>query len=304
MPPKPRTRLLLTLSVPPILIGYGIHKTLKVLEDKYPALPPDTTTSVALRTPRDPSTQHCPHIDVVAARVPLRILEGKARAWKIEHSNNTSSEKIKITNKDLQEVWARTLLGNRVLRAEERAFVFLAREKYSPGDAGDTAAGFSDSETGEKRKLLNGIFTVERAPSSTSSSENGTIITTTTSNKNNTDNCLLVSWKMADPPREFFEKISRYGYPWRLMSGGRHELYVSEPFQDPSTVGKSSEGNEGDSRLVEVRFSSAHDYEVVPEEGGLRDQKVIPDWTERLHRWFGRLVLDQAVKELREGDSK
>lgn len=97
-------------------------------------------------------------------------------------------------------------------------------------------------------------------------------------------NGLLISWKMADKPRLFFERIARWGYPWRLMSGGRHEMSISEPFEI-----------EGD-KFVEVRFASAHDYEVVEGEG--LGQKILPEWTNRLHRGFARLVLDIAVKEL------
>lgn len=93
---------------------------------------------------------------------------------------------------------------------------------------------------------------------------------------------------MSDGAREFFEKIASYGYPWRLMSGGRHEINVSKPF-------KTEEG-----QVVEVRFASAHDYEIVPEEGELEKQKTIPAWGKRLHRGFARLVLDSAVRELRD----
>lgn len=72
-------------------------------------------------------------------------------------------------------------------------------------------------------------------------------------------------------------KIARWGYPWRLMSGGRHELSVPEPFEEV-------EDDESQGPFVEVRFASAYDYEVVPEEGDLQHQKMIPGWTWRLHR--------------------
>ncbi|KAJ5820316.1 hypothetical protein N7474_005907 [Penicillium riverlandense] len=51
--------------------------------------------------------------------------------------------------------------------------------------------------------------------------------------------------------------------------------------------------------MVEVRFSTAHDYEVVSEEGEY--QKIIPQWTQRLHRGWARLILDMAAWEVRRG---
>lgn len=108
---------------------------------------------------------------------------------------------------------------------------------------------------------------------------------------------LLLSWQLAPEPRLFFEKIARWGYPWRLMSGGRHEISVSEPFWEKGDRDGDSEGK--GEMMVEVRFASAHDYEVVPEEGGVDRQKVIPAWSARLHRAFAMVILDMAVRELR-----
>lgn len=123
---------------------------------------------------------------------------------------------------------------------------------------------------------MNGMLSVERSPSSGSwLSMSG-------------PSALLVSWKVSDIAREFFEKIAGYGYPWRLMSGGRHEVSVSKPFKE--------EGRQ----VVEVRFASAHDYEIIPDEGELEKQKVIPAWSGRLHRGFARLILDSAVRELQD----
>jgi hypothetical protein len=91
---------------------------------------------------------------------------------------------------------------------------------------------------------------------------------------------------LPDAPRLFFEKIARWGYPWRLMSGVRHEMSVSEPFQRNAGM------------FVEVRFASAHDYEVVDAEGEREKQKIIPAWVLRLHRGYARFILDSAVREL------
>lgn len=74
------------------------------------------------------------------------------------------------------------------------------------------------------------------------------------------------------------------------MSGGRHEISVSQPFDMEDA--KSRE------LFVEVRFASAHDYETVSEEGILGSQKRVLAWVGRLHGGYARWVLDSAVQEL------
>ncbi|RHZ50191.1 uncharacterized protein CDV56_101600 [Aspergillus thermomutatus] len=268
MAAQSRTRLLLILALPPMAIGYGIHKGLSALEAQYPALPPETITSIALRTPQNSSNQYCAYVDVYAARVPVKALLPRAQRTDVP-------DKSKSTNLEITNAWARAFIGTKVLRAEGSLIGLLAKGKLSPGDTGDTSAGFaSPTASGEPRRLLNGALVVERPPSE--------------DNRNG----LLISWRIPDEPRRFFEKIARWGYPWRLMSGGRHELSVSEPF-DGAGDGESQ------APFVEVRFASAHDYEIVPEEGDLQHQKTIPGWTGRLHRGYARLLLDCSVRELK-----
>jgi hypothetical protein len=269
MAARPRTRLLLILALPPVAIGYGIHRGLNALEARYPPLPAEPTTSIALRTPANPSTQFCAYIDVYAARVPVKALLPRAQ------STDAVPDKRKSTNFEITSAWARAFIGNKIFRTEGSLVGLLAKGKFSPGDTGDTPAGFASPDaSGEPRTLLNGVFVVERPPS-----------------EDDRDG-LLVSWRMSDEPRRFFEKVARWGYPWRLMSGGRHELSVSGPFD-------AVEDDESQGPLVEVRFASAHDYEIVPEEGALQHQKTIPGWTGRLHRGYARLLLDCAVRELK-----
>ncbi|GFF33412.1 hypothetical protein IFM58399_03532 [Aspergillus lentulus] len=269
-----RTRLLLILALPPVAIGYGIHRGLSALEAQYPPLPPEPTTSIALRTPRDPSTQFCAYTDVYTARVPVKALLSRA------HRIDNVPDKRKSTNFEITSAWARAFISNKILRAEGSLVGLLAKGKFSPGDTGDTPAGFSSPDaSGEPRSLLNGVLVVERPPS-----------------EDDRDG-LLVSWRMSDEPRRFFENIARWGYPWRLMSGGRHELSVSEPFD-------GVKDDESQGPFVEVRFASAHDYEIVPEEGDLQHQKTIPGWTGRLHRGYARLLLDCAVRELKRDYEK
>jgi hypothetical protein len=269
MAARSRTRLLLILAVPPVAVGYSIHRGLSALEAQYPPLPPEPTTSIALRAPRNPSTQFCAYTDVYTARVPVKALLPRAQG------TDDIPDKRKSTNFEITSAWARAFIGNKILRAEGSLVGLLAKGKFSPGDTGDTPAGFASPDaSGEPLTLLNGVLVVERPPSE------------------HDRNGLLVSWRVPDEPRRFFEKIARWGYPWRLMSGGRHELSVSEPFD-------GVEDDESQGPFVEVRFASAHDYEIVPEEGDLQHQKTIPGWTGRLHRGYARLLLDCAVRELK-----
>ncbi|KAL3464329.1 hypothetical protein BJX64DRAFT_95087 [Aspergillus heterothallicus] len=272
------TRRLFFLLAPPVIGGYAIHRGISKLEERYPRLPIDNSTcSREFREPTSPSTQHSPHIDIYAARIPLKALMKRT-----EINNDTKHP----NNAALSIAWARSVFGSRLFRFEGSVIGLMVEHKFTPGDIGDTPDAFSPilsssrpdaksepsvTPTGEKRQLLHGVLTVERPPSPT------------------TPYGLLGSWKMPNEPREFFEKIARWGYPWRLMSGGRHELSVSEPFQVPG----SEEGP-----FVEVRFASAHDYEVFPEEGGLEKQKTIPAWSARMHRGYAMLILDVAVREL------
>ncbi|KAL2794337.1 hypothetical protein BJX66DRAFT_304124 [Aspergillus keveii] len=269
------------LLAPPVIGGYAIHRRINNLESRYPRLTvDDSTSSLEFRTASSPATQHSPHIDIYAARIPLKVL--------LARTDNPNDIKT-ADNTTLSTAWARSVFGSRLFRFEGSVIGFFTERRFNPGDIGDTPDAFnpipvslspsidsnpksSEQPTEKKRPLLHGVFIVERPPSLDS------------------PHGLLGSWKMADEPREFFEKIALWGYPWRLMSGGRHELSVSEPYEVP--------GLEGEGPFVDVRFASAHDYEIVPEEGGLEKQKTIPEWSARLHRGYAMLILDVAVREL------
>ncbi|KAB8070752.1 hypothetical protein BDV29DRAFT_29001 [Aspergillus leporis] len=264
MAARSRTRLLLTLTAPPLIVGYGTHLWLSSLEARYPPIAPDRSSTELLRTPPNPLTQHVPHIDVYAARIPLRALEVR-----------TKQITEKPTKQDLNIAWARSLLNCSILRLEAKLLGLFTAARLDPGDLGMTPAGFTSD--GAPRELLNGLMTVMREPRG--------------------EEPLLVRWDIPDGPRWFFEKIARWGYPWRLMTGGRHEMSVSEPFE--------GEGDEvGQGPFVEVRFASAHTYEFIPAEGGVQEQKTIPRWVGRLHRGYARLLLDTTVKELLEGSAQ
>ncbi|KAF9252582.1 hypothetical protein DTO027I6_3028 [Penicillium roqueforti] len=246
------------------ITGYSIHRGLSHLEEKYPALPP-AAGSRALRTPEHPNTQRCAYTDIYAAQIPLQALEARIPSAK------TSSKT------ELEYAWARSVLGSKLLRAEGSILGLLTSFRFTPCDTGSSTGGFSpDETTGAPRVLLNGLFQVQRLPAADADS-----------------NGLLVSSELPDKPRVFFEMIARWGYPWRLMSRVKHEMSVSEPFW-----------KNGQGMFVEVRFASAHDYEIVDVEGELGKQKIIPDWTLRLHRGYARLILDSAVRELQRDVEK
>lgn len=290
MPPKPNANSLVRTSLllfPPVAIVYGIHRGLTYLEAKYPPLPPERTTSIALRTPSKPSTQRCAYVDVYAARIPLRILERKAKSLQNGRTKIScdSKREMEITSQDLQEAWARAVLRCRILRAQEKLLSLFNKDNGSLNEANNDA--------------LDMVFVVERTPAVSNNKSSSQL-------DSESEFGYLVSWKMAPEPRGFFEKISQYGYPWRLMSGGRHELSVSHPFPPSRTgeVASTPDDVTAEQCMVEVRFASAHDYEVVPAEGELEDQKTIPKWTGRLHRGYARLLLDQAVRELEVEDSE
>jgi len=100
-------------------------------------------------------------------------------------------------------------------------------------------------------------------------------------------NTLGVCWSVPFEAIELFEKISRWGYPFRLMLGGRHEFTAT--LLSPTRAGSEQE--------VLVRFSAAHDYLICDEEGSLEKQKRSPNWVQWSHRVFAMWVLDEAVKE-------
>ncbi|KAL5361269.1 hypothetical protein BJX96DRAFT_151653 [Aspergillus floccosus] len=258
-----RTRLV-ALLVPPVVVGYGAHYVLRSLEHQYPNVSIDNSTSIALRTPSHPSSQHCPRIDLFTARIPLTALQARLPPTK------QTNEEITPSTQDLTTAWAQTLFNTKPLRAEAKACGLLTGAGFNTGDLGNTPEAFApDPVTKTPRVLAHGVFVVERPPAE------------------DDHYGLLVRWDMADGVRRFFERIALWGYPWRMMSGGRHELMVSAPFEV-----------EGEGPFVEVGFACAHDYEVVASEG--ENQKMIPEWTQRLHCGYARLLLHAAVRELKQ----
>ena len=152
----------------------------------------------------------------------------------------------------LEEAWAHAFFQAKVLRATGRIM--------GPASSKQTDDGEHGFHKGQR--LLNDLFLVLRPPASGSP--------------------LLVDWRLPDESVAFFRRIAAWGYPWRLMSGGRHEFAVG-PVDAEGTV--------------EVRFGSAHDYDRVVEEG--EAQKTIPEWVKRCHRAYARWLLEERAEEVR-----
>jgi hypothetical protein len=251
--------LLRRLVVTSAVVGgstYYVYSTVTRLEATYPRLQPESTSTPGFRaTPEStyqlPGRHHTPQVDVYGARVPARVLH--------EQRDPLSGRRLSP-----EEAWARTFLQSPVLQLEGRLFGGFSR---GTGDAGED--GFQSGQ-----KLLNGVFEVLRPPSQPPS-----LFRPLTHPEP-----LLVQWVFPPHLVTFCRKAATdWGYPFRFMSGGRHELSV---------------GNVDNNGTVEVRFASAHDYQWVDSEG--KHQKAIPEWVARLHRAYAMWLLDERVRALKK----
>ncbi|PYI02339.1 hypothetical protein BO78DRAFT_400630 [Aspergillus sclerotiicarbonarius CBS 121057] len=301
--PTSRTTKVLLLLTPPTLLTYTTHRFLSTLEAKYPPADPTTTTSLALRTPSNPTTQHCPEIDVYEARaVPVKALLKRYRhllnttssSSSSSSSNHPTNEKEKTET--LTQAWILTFLNSRPLLHEASIFGLFLNKTYEPGDT--LVSTFSDPtsttttsspEPLKGKTILNGMFTIESFTPSSSTSPPPNPQSQSQPQHHPTPG-LLLSWRIPPSPIQLFEKISKWGYPFRLMSGGRHEISISDVY--------THAGEE----VVDVRFASAHDYEFWGVEGGeAKDQKMVPRWVGRVHRGYARFLVDWVVtRELGE----
>ncbi|EOD47279.1 hypothetical protein GTA08_BOTSDO10347 [Neofusicoccum parvum] len=247
--PLPRALIITSLiTVPP---AYYVYTTINQLEAKYPRLHSEAASTVALRTPSFPVTHHTPHVDVYGGTVPVKVLQ---------EQHGPDGRKL-----SLEEAWAKVFMQSPILRLEGRLFGGFSS---SPGDIGDH--GFH-----AKQKLLNGGLEVVRPPTEPSALFLRSLSQPTP---------LLVKWTFPVQAVAFVRKAAiDWGYPWRFMSGGRHEF----------SVGQANRNG-----MVEVRFGTAHDYEYIKDEGN--NQKTIPQWTARLHRAYAMWLLDERIEALKK----
>ncbi|KAK7740503.1 hypothetical protein SLS53_005346 [Cytospora paraplurivora] len=234
---------------------YYVYTAITGLEAKYPRLQPEAASTAALRTPSAslydyPGRHHTPHVDIFGARVPAKLLQ---------------NQRDPVTGRKLspEEAWAKLFFESPVLRLEGKLF---GGGWKGAGDGGEQ--GFYTGQT-----LLNGGLEVLRPPSPPPS-----FLSLSRPEP------LLVQWIFPPLLVSFCRKAATdWGYPFRFMSGGRHEWSVGDVARDGT---------------VEVRFGSAHDYEWIFSEG--KDQKTIPEWTARLHRAYARWLLDERVEALKK----
>ena len=120
---------------------------------------------------------------------------------------------------DARKKWATAFFNGTLIKTEGKIIAWLsggapARNAFAVGD-----------------QLVGGALVVVEPPSRTGP--------------------LLTRWELPPAPVRFFESLARYGYPWRLMEGGRHDFPVVL-------------ADNGD---VLVGFSAAHDYAVLDNDG-------------------------------------
>ncbi|ROV94434.1 hypothetical protein VSDG_05887 [Cytospora chrysosperma] len=249
-------RLLVTSAV----VGaptYYVYLTITRLEAKYPRLQPETVSTAAFRAAPIglygySGRHHTPHVDVYGGKVPAKALE--------DLRDPTTGHRLSP-----EEAWARFFLESPVLRLEGK---LLGAFLKGPGDCGEQ--GFYPGQP-----LLNGGAEVLRPPSRPSSVWSLGL---------GKPEPLLVQWTLPPLLVSFCRKAATdWGYPFRFMSGGRHEWGVDEAAHDGT---------------VEVRFGSAHDYEWIDSEG--KNQKTIPEWTARLHRAYAMWLLDERIEALKK----
>lgn len=81
----------------------------------------------------------------------------------------------------------------------------------------------------------------------------------------------LYKWNWKDPKLvEFFNKLAYYGYPYRLQSGGYHELYIERTKKRD---------------IYNIFFACAHEYE------DLHDSKILPGLFLHLHSTYAKALL-------------
>lgn len=95
--------------------------------------------------------------------------------------------------------------------------------------------------------------------------------------KNSKSTILEWHWSSNSGIVPFFETLSSYGYPWRMMNGGLHEILIKKSQSNPDEF--------------DVWFSTTHEY------NDKRDGKLIPNWVQSLHRNYARVLLYLATEK-------
>ncbi|EJD49614.1 hypothetical protein AURDEDRAFT_182763 [Auricularia subglabra TFB-10046 SS5] len=95
--------------------------------------------------------------------------------------------------------------------------------------------------------------------------------------------------KLTDPKAiEIGDKIASYGYPWRFMVGGFHELIVEDV----------PERNERGEELVRITYALTEAYDLHPLGKKEDDKKTVPGWTLAFHRDYARSMLHETITQI------
>lgn len=95
--------------------------------------------------------------------------------------------------------------------------------------------------------------------------------------------------QLTDPKlTEVFDKMAQYGYPWRFMIGGFHELIVQD----------LPERNERGEELVRVTYALTEAYDLHPLGKKEEDKKTVPKWTLTFHRDYARSMLHGTIAQI------
>ncbi|BGP41703.1 hypothetical protein JCM10449v2_005694 [Rhodotorula kratochvilovae] len=236
------------------------------LEREVALVPPPLNSP--LRVPNDHPAQRVADIEHWVVRVPLRTL--------VRAASSSSCPTMSMGEADLHALahtWLQAYLCTPSVRLQAR----LMGEPAPPAEEG----GARVFERGQL--LVGGLLELTDVPAPSCSSADQC--------SSARDAVLHARWHA---PRElvaFFERAAAWGYPWRLLSGGRHSWEVALLSSGGSTAGEEQE--------VELRFGCAHDYEPVGAKDGGDDGKKMPPLVLWAHRVFARVLVQQAVREVR-----
>ncbi|GAA6002585.1 uncharacterized protein JCM10292_007745 [Rhodotorula paludigena] len=279
-----RHRFLTALAAFSVPATAAAHVYLSRLEQRVKLLNPPEDSP--LRVPRGGKSQRVHDIEHWTVAVPLarlvaaqHALEKRCPAHEPQMAASTvlqrlgadatsttrQPSRLKPDPTALTLAWTRLFLTSPPMTLQARVF-----GGFSPalGTGYSGATGFHPGQS-----LLNGLFHVVRVPApepvAPSSDE------------------LLAQFDMPPDLVRFFERVARWGYPWRLMSGGRHTWQAS--------LLQTAEESEP---LVELRFGCAHDYARTGGRDGREDGKIMPPLVNWAHRVYARVLVDQAAKRI------
>ncbi|KAH6658266.1 hypothetical protein BKA67DRAFT_557557 [Truncatella angustata] len=93
---------------------------------------------------------------------------------------------------------------------------------------------------------------------------------------------IVTFWSFPSHVASVADKAASYGYPWRFMLGGFHELIVEKSSEDTA-------------RITYVMLECYHLY---PNGQAEPDFKTTPQWTQKLHRLYAQDLLEKAVQHI------